>query len=765
MQNNPEIEQIVDNAVRMAMQRNHRYVMSEHLLASLVAHPPFARVLSKFGVDVERLASDLNNYLDSQTGLQSNDPDPIPRKTNALERTFNRAMTQVLFTGRRHLSTLDLYLAIMAESNSHAQYFLLKYGVNKAEFAKFWEATYNHGDHKMTMQQANEILHEHCVNVTDLAREDKLEPVIGRDNDIEEMITVLARRFKANVLMVGDPGVGKTALIEGLAQRIASNDVPDFLREHEVWSLEIGDLLAGSKYRGDFEEKLKSVVSALQAKKRCVLFIDEAHTMRGAGSNGQGGLDFANMLKPAIAKGQLKVVASTTWEEYYQSFEKDRALMRRFHRLGIEEPSPESTEKILLGLMPRLEKFHGVTIEPEVAKAAVELSMRYITDRRNPDKSIDLVDAACARERVKDVGSATITRDLIQAQITRVTGVPESCLRDKENRNVVDLELNLRQKLYGQDQTVTQVAERLYVSYAGIGSKDRPMASFLFLGPTGTGKTELAKLLAANLNMTLLRYDMSEYQERHTVSGLIGAPPGYVGFEDGNLGGGKLISDVSKHAYSVLLFDEIEKAHPDVVNIMLQLLDEGRITSSNGKTVDCRNTIVIMTSNLGAQDNERNNIGFSTDLERIGSEDQAMRDFFRPELRNRIDMICKFAPLDKLAVKKIVVKFIDQLRASLRERDIKINLTEAAIEFLADRGYDKKMGARPLARKIDELIKIPLSRKILFEQLGDCTLNIDVQDGNIDITHADTKCTKDQDLAEVDANGYITITRFKPVAS
>ena len=762
MQNNPEIEQIIDNAVRIARDRQHRYVTSEHLLASLIAHPPFAKVLVKFGVDLQRMSQDLDTYLDGLSSIYSNEEGTVPKKTHALERTFNRAMTQVLFTGRRNLTTADLYLAIMAEGSTHAHYFLLKYGVTKHEFVKFWEQTYNHSDVRMTPQQANEVLTEHCTNLTEMAREDRLEPVIGRDTDIEEMVTVLARRFKANVLMVGDPGVGKTALIEGLAQRIAKGEVPAFLRDHEVWGLEIGDLLAGSKYRGDFEEKLKSVIAALEAKKKCVLFIDEAHTMRGAGSSGSSQLDFANMIKPAITKGVLKVVASTTWEEYYESFEKDRALMRRFYKLAIDEPTADVTEKILIGLSPRLEKFHDVMIDTDAICAAVELSNRYITDRKNPDKSIDLIDAACARERVKDSGTITVTRELIQNQVTRVTGIPEARLSDRDNDRILELEANIKQGLYGQNQVVDGVVERLYVSFSGIGVNSRPMASFLFLGPTGTGKTELARLLSSNLSMPLLRYDMSEYQERHTVSSLIGAPPGYVGFEDGNLGGGKLISDVSKHPYAILLFDEIEKAHPDVVNIFLQLLDEGRITSSNGKTVDCKNTIVIMTSNLGAQDNERNTIGFSTDLEKTGAEDQAMKEFFRPELRNRIDMICRFHKLDTLAIKKIVVKFIDQLRASLRDRAITLDLTEAAIDLLAEKGYDPKMGARPLARKIDELIKVPLSRRILFEKLRDCAVTVDVQDREIVLRTNQDQVRLEPELPSVDANGYITINRFKP---
>jgi len=543
------------------------------------------------------------------------------------------------------------------------------------------------------------------------------------------MIAVLARRFKANVLMVGDPGVGKTAIIEGLAQEIAQGRVPEFLKDHEVWSLEIGSLVAGSKYRGDFEEKFKAVISALESKKKCILFVDEAHTMKGAGAGSSGSLDFANMLKPAITKGNLKVIASTTWEEFYESFEKDRALMRRFYRLSIDEPDRDTTEKILIGLSPRLETFHNVMIDTEAMTAAVDLAARYIHDKKNPDKSIDLLDAACARERVKDAGNVTVNKAMIEEQVARVTGVPTDRLQNERSLKIVDLESNIKQKLYGQDSAVDAVLERVYINFSGIGTPNKPMASFLFLGPTGTGKTELAKLLSENLDMHLLRYDMSEFQEKFSVSSLIGAPPGYVGFEDGNVGGGKLISDLSKHPFSVILFDEIEKAHSDVTNILLQMLDEGHVTGANGKRVDCKNTIIIMTSNLGARDNENNNIGFSTDLEKSGEEDRAMKEFFRPELRNRIDRICKFTKLDTLAIKKIVVKFLDQLKASVAEKNIRLFFSEPVIELLAEKGYDSKMGARPLNRKIDELIRVPLSKRILFDQLTDCTLNV-VLDGD-----------------------------------
>ena len=730
MQNNPEIEKIVNNAVAIAKAHNHAYVITEHVLMSMIQYAPFRAVLTKYGTAVEQFEGELSAYILSQVSLLTSKEDYTPRKTNGLERMFNRALTQVLFTGRRSITLLDLYLAMMAENNSHAHYFLLKYGVHKTEFAEFYQKNHSAPEKGLSNESANEILDQHCTNLSKMATDGKLEPMIGRVSELEEMITVLARKFKANVLMVGDPGVGKTAIIDGLAQEINAGRVPEFLKGSEVWGLEIGSLLAGSKYRGEFEEKFKDVIAALETKKNCVLFIDEAHTMMGAGTSGSSSLDFANMIKPAITKGNIKVIASTTWEEYYESFEKDRALMRRFHRLSIDEPNASTTEQILIGLSPRLEKFHNVMIDTEAMTAAVELSGRYIHDKKNPDKSIDLLDGACAKQRVRDAGMVTVTRDMIMAQVSKVAGIPMDRLQNERSANIVDLESNIKQKLYGQDEAVDAVLERVYINFAGIGATTRPMASFLFLGPTGTGKTELAKLLSENLDMKLLKYDMSEYQEKHTVSSLIGAPPGYVGFEDGNVGGGKLISDLTKNPFSIILFDEIEKAHPDVSNILLQMLDEGHITSSAGKRVDVKNTIIILTSNLGARDNENNAIGFGSQ-EKTGNEDRAMKEFFKPELRNRIDQICRFNKLDRLAIKKIVIKFTDQLKASLDEKHIKLTLSEEVIDMLADKGYDPKMGARPLARKIDELIKVPLSKKILFDRLSDCDVFVSMQDDEV----------------------------------
>ena len=727
----PEIESIIEQAIGLAKQRNHQYCTVEHLLLALVNHAPFKKCIEEYGTNVDGLLVDISAYLDSLKAIEVNvdqGQEIAPRKTNSLERVMNRSVTQVMFTGRKMITTVDLYLSISAETNSHAHYFLLKYGFSKTEFVPFWQKHYkgNAAEANMSEDQADEVLEEYTINLTEMARADRLEPVIGRTKEVEDIVNVLAKRFKSNVLMVGDPGVGKTAIAEGLAQKIVEKSVPEFLQGHELYSLEIGSLLAGSKYRGDFEEKVKAVLEALATKKNAVLFIDEAHTMQGAGGSTNGSVDFSNMIKPALTKGTIKVIASTTWEEYYESFEKDRALMRRFYKVSVDEPSQESTVRILKGLSARLNDFHHVEITDEAIEAAVEGATRYIQDRKNPDKSIDLLDAACAKQRVAENKGAIITKELIYEQVEKYTGVPADKLSDDRSDRIVNLESNVKDKLYGQEETVDKVLERVYVSFAGIGNETKPLASFLFLGPTGTGKTELAKLLSKNLDMPLMKYDMSEYGEKFSVSSLIGAPPGYVGFGDGNLGGGRLISDLSKNPHAILLFDEVEKAHPDIFNIFLQLLDEGRITGSNGKVVNAKNAIVIMTSNLGSSDSERSVIGFGSS-ERTGEDEKALKEFFKPEFRNRIDLICKFGKLDMLAIKKIVVKFSDDLKKSLKSvHDITLNLSEPVIEFLAEKGYDSKMGARPLSRKIDELIRVPLSKKILFERIKNSTVNVHI---------------------------------------
>jgi ATP-dependent Clp protease ATP-binding subunit ClpA len=736
MTNSPETEAIIEQAISFAKDRRHQYVTIEHLLLALVSHVPFKKCITSFGVDSASLITELNSYLDSLTAIVSNTDPAIevnPRRTNALERVMNRSVTQVLFTGRKQVTTIDLYLSIATEANSHAHYFLLKYGIIRNEFVQHWQKTYKGAEYttKLSDGQADEILEEHTTNLTKLAKEGKLEPMIGRIQEMDDIANVLAKRFKSNVLMVGDPGVGKTAIAEGLAQMIVDKSAPDFLHDHEMFSLEIGSLLAGSKYRGDFEEKVKAVLEALNTKKKAILFIDEAHTMQGAGGSTSGAVDFANMIKPAITKGTLKVIASTTWEEYYESFEKDRALMRRFYRVSIDEPSHDSTIRILSGLSQRLSDFHDVVITDEAVTTAVDSAARYIHDRKNPDKSIDVLDGACAKQRVLGNKQAVITKELIHEQVERMTGVPAEKLSGDNYDRIAALEVNIKGKLYGQDETVEQVLERIYVSFAGIGNDTKPTASFIFTGPTGTGKTELARLLSKNLDMPLLKYDMSEYSEKHSVSSLIGPPPGYVGFGDSQVGGGRLISDLSKNPHSIMLFDEVEKAHPDIFNIFLQMLDEGRITGSNGKEVSCKNSIIIMTSNLGSSDSEKNNIGFGSQ-EKHGEDDKALKEFFKPEFRNRIDLICKFGKLDTMAIKKIVIKFTEELKKSLLDKhQITFALTEPVVEFLANQGYDPKMGARPLSRKIDELIRVPLSRKILFERVKNATVTTVMVDGTI----------------------------------
>ena len=718
IQPNPEIEVIVNAAIASAKEHNHEYVSLEHLLKGTVEFKPFTELLVAFGVDVDALVQDIDGYLKTQTYLVSQDEHCEPKKTHALERVFNRAFTQVLFSGRSHIQVVDLFLSLTNESNSHAAYFMIKYGMDRAKLIEFYNENYQEAKSKKTAtkMRAMDVLDEYCTNLSEQAALGQIDPVIGREFEIAEIAQVLAKRNKSNVLLVGDPGVGKTAIAEGLAKNIVEGNVPDYLKDYTVYNLDIGTILAGSKYRGEFEEKVRDVIESLIARGKCILFIDEAHQMQGAGAGTQSSVDFSNMIKPALGKGQLKVIASTTWEEYTQSFEKDRALMRRFYRLTVEEPTPEVAKDILKGLRSYFEEFHGGKIDDSAVESAVDLSVRYQTDKKLPDKAIDLIDSACARVKLHE-NNWTISKSHIIETISKFTKIPADQIGSDNVRSLDKLEGNIRSKLYGQDSVVETVLERIYVSRAGLKAINKPIGNFLFLGPTGTGKTELAKLLAENLGMKLLRYDMSEFQEKHSASKLIGAPPGYVGYEDSNLGGGLLISDVEKNPNCVILFDEIEKAHPDVTNVLLSLMDEGFITSSNGKKADARNAIIILTSNLGAAAGERNAIGFGRDMQKTGEDDKAVKDFFKPEFRNRLDGICKFNKLEPLAIKKVVAKFINEVNDLLSEKSIKIRLTEKATDHLVAVGYDPLMGARPLARKINDLIKVPLSKKILFERI------------------------------------------------
>jgi len=751
---NPEIEVVITNATDIAKKYNHEYVTLEHLAHGLISFKSFTNLLTDFGVDTSALLSDLDDYLSKQTYITRTE-EIEPKKTHSLERVFNRAVTQVLFSGRNHVQLIDLFLSVSNETNSHASYFFVKYGMERSQMIEYYNENYietKRARPTLNNARADAILEEYCENLNVSAKEGKIDPVVGREFELDEIAQVLAKRNKCNVLMVGDAGVGKTAIAEGLARNIINGDVPDYLRDYIVYNLDISSLLAGSKYRGEFEEKFQDVIGALQSKGKCILFIDEAHQMRGAGSGSNSSVDFANMIKPALTKGNIKVLASTTWEEYTQSFEKDRALMRRFCRMTIEEPSSDVAKEILRGLREYFEKFHGGKISDEALDSAVDLSVRYQPDKKLPDKAIDLIDTACAKLKINAMGW-TCRKNHIVDVISKFTKIPVEQIGSESTKTLVDLEQKIKSKLYGQDAVVDTVLEKIYVARAGLKPLNKPIGNYLFLGPTGTGKTEFAKLLAEGMGMKMLRYDMSEYQEKHAAAKLIGAPPGYVGYDDSNLGGGMLISDIEKNPNCVILFDEVEKAHPDVMNILLQLMDEGTITSSNGKKADARNAIIVLTSNLGAADNERNNIGFGRELQKTEEDDKAVKEFFKPEFRNRLDGICKFNKLDTVSIKKIVAKFINEVNELLAEKTIKIRLSEPAVDHLVEVGYDAKMGARPLGRKINDLIKVPLSKKILFESVPEhTTIVVDYVDDALTFDNITT--TKQ---ATVDNNGFIVL--------
>jgi len=729
---NPEIETIIQDSTQYARDLNHNYVTVEHLTLALVTFKPFQELLEKFGADVTALRKDLEDYLLSRSELVTEGSGTEPKKTHTLERIFNRSITQVIFSGRSTVQTIDLFLSISYETTCHASYFIAKHGLDRNKLVKFFQKEYNFQEAKQAAQETkgNAILEEHCINYTKLYNEGKLDPVIGREKDIESMVENLCRRNKSNILLVGDPGVGKTSLVEGLVIDIETGQVPKYIKDYTVYGLDVGSILAGTKYRGDFEEKIKEIIAALISKKKCILFVDEAHQMRGSGTNSNGGVDFANMIKPALAKGQIKVIASTTWEEYTQSFEKDRALMRRFNRISVDEPSVDIAKKILMGLRDTFEEYHEGGISEEAINSAVDLSVRYLTDKKLPDKAIDLIDSACARIKIKKKNWILETQDIKQS-ISLITGIPTDQLgfKDKET-NIVNVEPTIKQKLFSQDEAVETVLEKIYIAKAGLKESNKPMGSFLFLGPTGCGKSELAKLLAENLAMKMIRFDMSEYQERHAVSKLIGSPPGYVGYEDNNLRGGLLVSNIEKNPNSVILFDEIEKAHPDISNVLLQLMDEGFVTGSNGKRADARNCIIILTSNLGSEAMERNSIGFTKD-DRSDQQDSALKDFFKPEFRNRLDAVCRFKQLKKEDLLLVVDKFLAELNSRLEQHNILIKLTNNLKDHIVTKSIEQKMGARPVKRLINQEISTPLSKKILFDKIADGVYIADYKDSQV----------------------------------
>ena len=732
---NEGLENIFENAVKEAEKRRHEYVTIEHVLLALIKDESIGTVLHDFKINVGALIKDVEDYLDTKCNdIIAKGKEPMtPRKTASLERLMNRAFTQALFQGRQDVSSIDILISIFSEKKSYAAFFLKKHQVNKQDLMDLvsTETILDEGmaqmggpqqagpEQKLRPNQADRILKSYCENLNQKYFDKKIDPVIGRDEETDNLKQILARRNKNNVLIVGDPGVGKTAVVEGLARRIAKNkeDIPEYLKDHIVFSLDVNSLIAGSKFRGDFEERLKLIVNALDQKGKTILFIDEAHMIVGAGATGQGNnMDMANMLKPALLKGTIKVVASTTWEEYRKYFEKDRALMRRFQRLQVGEPTKETAVKILKGVKQYYENFHKCTITDEACEDAVDYSSKFIADKKLPDKAIDVIDVACARLRLKGVKDGKIDHDEIIHEISVMTGISIEQLSQKQASNLKTLEEKMKLQVFGQDRAISTITDKILVARAGLKSLGKPVGSFLFLGPTGCGKTETARQLAKTLGVELIRFDMSEYQEKHSIAKLIGSPPGYVGYEDSNMGGGMFINEVEKHPHAVVLFDEVEKAHRDVSNMLLQVMDYGTVTGSNGKKADCRNITLIMTSNLGAEANERNNIGFGPS-ERTGEDEVALKKFFPPEFRNRLDAVIKFDKLGKETMKSVVKKFLLELNTMTIEKDVEVNATDDAIEFLMTKGFDAKLGARPLQRVIDDEIKKPLSKMMLFGEL------------------------------------------------
>ena len=715
---NQDLEAIFERAVKLAVKNRHEYITLEHFLYSLVVDKKFEQLLTEFGTDVNTLKSNLEKFIQEELkDIQVNDLEGRPRKTNSVERMLNRAFTQTLFSGRSVIEPKDCFLALFHEKKSHAAHFMQQANIDKDAFIDFLNQNAGEnetGDDEVGHAQLERVIVQYCTNLNNKVKQKKIDPVIGREKEIEDILLVLARRQKSNVMMIGDPGVGKTAIAEGLARKIVEGTVPNYLKDHTVYNLDISAMLAGSKYRGDFEERLKMVISALEKKKNCIMFVDEAHMMSGAGAVSGGSNDMSNMLKPALTKGTLKVIASTTWEEFRKHFEKDRALMRRFQRVVVNEPTEEDAIKIIKGLRKYYEKHHGVKITNQAVIDSVKYSMKYMTDKRLPDKAIDLIDCACARFKVRNEEGGTVDHDEIMFEVAKAANLPLEQVAAKENQNLRDLEKNMNDKVFGQDAAIQILLDKIFIAQAGLKSLNKPIGNFLFVGPTGCGKTEAAKILAQSLGVKLVRFDMSEFQEQHSIAKLIGSPPGYVGFDDD---AGQLVTQLQENPNCVLLLDEIEKAHSSVSNVLLGLMDNGLVTGSNGKKADGRNCIIIMTSNLGASDAEKNSVGFGT-LEKDDTEiNNAVNSFFKPEFRNRLDGIIKFNKLNHQTMIQIVKKFIDELNAQMKEKNVFIKPTPDAVELLIKKGFNKRMGARPLGRAIDEFFKKPLSKEILFGQL------------------------------------------------
>lgn len=717
MEDNSTINEILEKAFRMALNKEHEYVTLEHLSLVLLENKDIVDFLHAMGVSSHPIIEDINTFLQSQDYLVVQGLTK-PRKTQSLERAFNRAFTQALFNGRGGIAPQDMMLSILSEKNSHACFYLTQHGVTKETFLDILAKTSKNNSRNNIL--AEKILNEYCLNLNEEAKAQKIDPLIGRNEEVGKLSQILARRKKRNAILVGDPGVGKTHIVEGLARRITEGQVPNTLKEATIYSLDMGSLMAGTKYRGDFEERIKQVIDILENRDNAILFIDEIHTVVGAGAAGSSSMDMANLIKPSLTRGRIQIIGSTTWEEYRETIEPERALARRFTKLDVVEMDAESCKQMLHAIMPEYEKYHQVEVQSEAIDAVVDLTVKHMHDRFLPDKAIDILDSAMALLKVTE-RDKFLTLEDVKLEISKQAKVPVEQLNTRQEHIDLDYEKRIKTKVFGQDQAVEKLLDSVYIAKAGLKELNKTMGNYLFVGPTGVGKTELANQLADCLGMTLLRYDMSEYMESHKVASLIGAPPGYVGYGEGGAGAGKLINDLEENPSAVLLLDEVEKAHPDVLNILLGVMDNGMLTSSNGKTVSCRNVVLIMTSNLGARDGERSRIGFDNSPNSSASRD-AVNKHFSPEFRNRLDAVIEFNKLTKEQVRPIAMKFINEMNELLREKNILIYVDNAALLKLIDEGFDDKMGARPMKRLIADKIKKPLSKKIVFENLQNSQL-------------------------------------------
>jgi ATP-dependent Clp protease ATP-binding subunit ClpA len=732
------LEQSLHRALALANDRHHEYATLEHLLLALTEDTDAAAVLKACSVDVDVLKKQVVDYVEHELENLVSDGHDDAKPTAGFQRVIQRAHIHVQSSGREEVTGANVLVAIFAERESHAAYFLqeqdmtrydavnyISHGIAKrpgmADSSKSPRGADDEetrdgkdGKEQSDSKKKDGALEAYCVNLNKKAKDGRIDPLIGRETEVQRTIQVLCRRQKNNPLLVGDPGVGKTAIAEGLARKIIKSEVPEVLADATVFALDMGTLLAGTRYRGDFEERLKQVMKEIENHKNAILFIDEIHTVIGAGATSGGAMDASNLLKPALAQGALRCIGSTTYKEYRQYFEKDRALVRRFQKIDVNEPSIPDAVEIMKGLKPYFEEFHKVKYTSEAVKAAVELSARYINDRKLPDKAIDVIDETGASQMLLPERSRkkTIGIKEIEATIATMARIPPKTVSKDDAEVLAHLDQTLKRVVYGQDKAIDALTSAIKLARAGLRDGEKPIGSYLFSGPTGVGKTEAAKQLAASLGVELIRFDMSEYMERHTISRLIGAPPGYVGFDQGGL----LTDAIDQHPHSVLLLDEIEKAHPDLYNILLQVMDHGKLTDHNGKAIDFRNVILIMTTNAGAADMAREAVGF-TRQKREGDDLDAINKLFTPEFRNRLDAIVAFGRLPEEVIAKVVDKFILQLEAQLADRNVTVELTDESRKWLVEHGYDEAMGARPMARVIQAKIKTPLADEVLFGKL------------------------------------------------